>query len=111
MAIAPPVAPRHVLRRHLRSCLTRMVESKPLSQDAVKGAYGIRTRAAAVRGRCPRPLDECAVEPDCSGVLELGLRSQEAGLTNDVGDDAILRQSVMRATQSGSDAVPPGGSK
>jgi hypothetical protein len=25
-----------------------------------KGAYGIRTRAAAVRGRCPRPLDECA---------------------------------------------------
>ncbi len=24
------------------------------------GAYGIRTRAAAVRGRCPRPLDECA---------------------------------------------------
>ena len=25
-----------------------------------RGAYGIRTRAAAVRGRCPRPLDECA---------------------------------------------------
>src|ERR1044072_2599005 len=25
-----------------------------------EGAYGIRTRAAAVRGRCPRPLDECA---------------------------------------------------
>src|SRR5439155_6542288 len=23
--------------------------------------YGIRTRAAAVRGRCPRPLDEWAV--------------------------------------------------
>jgi hypothetical protein len=26
----------------------------------LRGAYGIRTRAAAVRGRCPRPLDECA---------------------------------------------------
>jgi hypothetical protein len=25
-----------------------------------KGAYGIRTRATAVRGRRPRPLDECA---------------------------------------------------
>src|ERR671930_1371789 len=25
-----------------------------------RGAYGIRTRAASVRGRCPRPLDECA---------------------------------------------------
>ena len=24
------------------------------------GAYGIRTRATAVRGRRPRPLDECA---------------------------------------------------
>ena len=31
-----------------------------------EGAYGIRTRAAAVRGRCPRPLDECAEPPDCS---------------------------------------------
>ena len=26
-----------------------------------QGPYGIRTRAAAVRGRCPRPLDEWAV--------------------------------------------------
>src|SRR5206468_1876477 len=25
-----------------------------------EGPYGIRTRAAAVRGRCPRPLDEWA---------------------------------------------------
>ena len=29
-------------------------------QSNREGAYGIRTRAAAVRGRCPRPLDECA---------------------------------------------------
>jgi hypothetical protein len=26
-----------------------------------RGAYGIRTRVTAVRGRRPRPLDECAV--------------------------------------------------
>jgi hypothetical protein len=39
--------------------------SRPLLELRIKtascrGAYGIRTRAAAVRGRCPRPLDECA---------------------------------------------------
>ena len=33
---------------------------KHLAQTTLRGAYGIRTRAAAVRGRCPRPLDECA---------------------------------------------------
>src|SRR6188472_3911419 len=33
-----------------------------------RGPYGIRTRAAAVRGRCPRPLDEWAVaNAECSG--------------------------------------------
>ncbi len=33
-----------------------------------QGPYGIRTRAAAVRGRCPRPLDEWAVaNAECSG--------------------------------------------
>jgi hypothetical protein len=37
-----------------------MVEQNPLIHAPLKGAYGIRTRAAAVRGRCPRPLDECA---------------------------------------------------
>ena len=30
------------------------------ARDRPKGPYGIRTRAAAVRGRCPRPLDEWA---------------------------------------------------
>ena len=33
---------------------------QPSAAACVRGAYGIRTRAAAVRGRCPRPLDECA---------------------------------------------------
>jgi hypothetical protein len=37
-----------------------MVERKPPIHAPLEGAYGIRTRAAAVRGRCPRPLDECA---------------------------------------------------
>src|SRR5437763_774456 len=33
---------------------------KPRRGGARGGAYGIRARAAAVRVRCPRPLDECA---------------------------------------------------
>ena len=35
---------------------------------STKGPYGIRTRAAAVRGRCPRPLDEWAEQngAECS---------------------------------------------
>ena len=41
--------------------LTRLAKPNPLSGAAPKGPYGIRTRAAAVRGRCPRPLDEWAV--------------------------------------------------
>ena len=44
----------------LLSQVTRMVEPRPANHVTRKGAYGIRTRAAAVRGRCPRPLDECA---------------------------------------------------
>ena len=27
--------------------------------------YGIRTRVAAVKGRCPRPLDEQTTKEDC----------------------------------------------
>ena len=46
-----------------------------------KGAYGIRTRAAAVRGRCPRPLDECAPDArQCSGFCRsLGTAVRSAG--------------------------------
>src|SRR5215831_11515834 len=36
--------------------LTRLAKPNPPSRQPRKGAYGIRTRAAAVRGRCPRPL-------------------------------------------------------
>jgi hypothetical protein len=32
----------------------------PATTESTGGAYGIRTRATAVRGRRPRPLDECA---------------------------------------------------
>ena len=44
-----------------------------LYHGAPEGPYGIRTRAAAVRGRCPRPLDEWAVaNAECSGLLASG---------------------------------------
>ena len=39
------------------------------ARSAKKGAYGIRTRAAAVRGRCPRPLDECAAARIVAGSV------------------------------------------
>lgn len=41
--------------------LTHGFKPNPPGREAQKGPYGIRTRAAAVRGRCPRPLDEWAV--------------------------------------------------
>src|SRR5262249_61588635 len=40
-----------------------------LQQERERGAYGIRTRAAPVRGRCPRPLDECAGRFSVAGVV------------------------------------------
>lgn len=51
----------------------------PCSGEIRRGAYGIRTRAAAVRGRCPRPLDEWAVATaKCSGRLRRGFRARTA---------------------------------
>ena len=50
-----------------------------VTAECSRGAYGIRTRATAVRGRRPRPLDECAVRRQRS---DSGLRSHtgtEAG--------------------------------
>jgi hypothetical protein len=41
--------------------LTHGFNRKPWSKRKQEGPYGIRTRAAAVRGRCPRPLDEWAL--------------------------------------------------
>ena len=41
-----------------------------------RGPYGIRTRAAAVRGRCPRPLDEWAVR---AAIVANGFRRRPAG--------------------------------
>jgi hypothetical protein len=55
-----------------------------------QGPYGIRTRAAAVRGRCPRPLDEWAVaNGECSGrpsPFRLPERVAGAALREPVGD-------------------------
>ena len=50
-------------RERVGAVLARLSRSrKGAAETSVvdRGAYGIRTRAAAVRGRCPRPLDECA---------------------------------------------------
>ena len=41
--------------------LTHLSKPKTWVRFEQKGPYGIRTRAAAVRGRCPRPLDEWAM--------------------------------------------------
>src|SRR4029078_10361486 len=52
------------------SQITRSAEPNRAPVQTRKGAYGIRTRAAAVRGRCPRPLDECALRAgQCSRCL------------------------------------------
>jgi hypothetical protein len=64
-----PCSPGHV-GPELDEAQSRMSkEITPLSRGLCvrarstgKGPYGIRTRAAAVRGRCPRPLDEWAGE-------------------------------------------------
>src|SRR5204863_3233334 len=57
-------------RRAFPTSLThpnRVVEPNRRNHPQQKGPYGIRTRAAAVRGRCPRPLDEWAASPrQCS---------------------------------------------
>src|SRR5687767_14975910 len=54
--------------------LTRVPMRFSRSQASREGPYGIRTRAAAVRGRCPRPLDEWAVvaRGQCSGLADPG---------------------------------------
>ena len=41
--------------------MNRSTKRSSLYEKDGQGAYGIRTRATAVRGRRPRPLDECAV--------------------------------------------------
>src|SRR5512132_3099874 len=61
--------------------MTRIAKPKPPDLVTLKGAYGIRTRAAAVRGRCPRPLDECAVRAivAASSSLAGGVTAGELG--------------------------------
>ena len=72
------------------------------SQARERGAYGIRTRATAVRGRRPRPLDECAerfsVAP-CGYDGRVGLRDRIFGRKDDEptaarqeGDPTVLNR-------------------
>ena len=79
--VSDPAFHRRIMACSFAPFLTRtnrMVEPNPSVQAARKGPYGIRTRAAAVRGRCPRPLDEWAVaKAECSGRC-LGERPRSA---------------------------------
>ena len=54
------------------SLLSQERENPAIAGLSHQGAYGIRTRAAAVRGRCPRPLDECARRAQFSGATARG---------------------------------------
>ena len=54
------------------TCAYRMPEPTSPNRACQKGAYGIRTRVTAVRGRRPRPLDECAVDPLVANRVKLG---------------------------------------
>jgi hypothetical protein len=74
------------------SQMTRSVEPKPLNLVTLEGAYGIRTRAAAVRGRCPRPLDECArPTAQCSQWASRGPRAYTLSFS---GRTACLQRTV-----------------
>src|SRR5262245_35902844 len=78
-----------------------MVEPNPLHHTVPKGPYGIRTRAAAVRGRCPRPLDEWAVwrghgseRPTCQ-PLDGDLAEERRGVERvvaEAGGDLLARE-------------------
>ena len=57
---ALPASPTTVTSLEDDPIRSRHVAAEPQRTSRRGGAYGIRTRAAAVRGRCPRPLDECA---------------------------------------------------
>ncbi len=72
-------------RRASATSLTRtyrLVEPNQPNRARQEGAYGIRTRATAVRGRRPRPLDECAVKPQGTERVALQpLGDRDQGLT------------------------------
>jgi hypothetical protein len=65
---APRYAPGSAPRRAFAARLSQMTRSaKPKRSHFVtqKGAYGIRTRAAAVRGRCPPAVCRAFVRGGC----------------------------------------------
>jgi hypothetical protein len=79
-------------RRASPACLSQMTRLvNPIRLDFVtqKGAYGIRTRAAAVRGRCPRPLDECAATSHFSGSTPPVPSPAEGGSRRNTGSPML----------------------
>src|SRR6187399_558340 len=66
-----------------------------------QGPYGIRTRAAAVRGRCPRPLDEWAVaNAECSGLLASGQGRREPAERAQADADGVGESAVSGSRPS-----------
>ena len=72
-----------------------------------QGPYGIRTRAAAVRGRCPRPLDEWAVATAKCSERALGASAaagqavaEDGGTSAGSGSRASIRSSKRRRISS-----------
>src|SRR4249920_2693462 len=72
-----------------------------------EGPYGIRTRAAAVRGRCPRPLDEWALrggkDSGCvpaKSRLEGGLGLARVESLLEVAPDALTTREHCLVAQS-----------
>ncbi len=76
----PGTAPgqQRLLIHSIPTRLTRIAKPNPRSRNLWKGPYGIRTRAAAVRGRCPRPLDEWAVAREKGSETAEGPRRSES---------------------------------
>ena len=73
---------------------------KSASDLGVLGSpYGIRTRAATLRGWCPRPLDERAEQR--SGTLAAGSTVSHLGTGGGNGIGVSVRILVARATRSG----------
>ena len=80
----------------------RLRGSRGDTRDRPEGPYGIRTRAAAVRGRCPRPLDEWAVATtECSGAPKRLRRpwGQIVGVALGASDGSASRASIRSSSR------------
>ena len=75
-----------------------------VTAECSRGAYGIRTRATAVRGRRPRPLDECAVPGQSSRSLERFASERER--SGRIRSEGRRRPGVLRPERRSLPIVP-----